>query len=263
MAVALAEKRKRRGVFGSHEPEPLRRPERPHAHAGLPRSHQRKAASGASVGALEGEASNPPVSVTALSEGGAVVPNTASQGRLMSLMNEGDIAAVPNATRAVVSEMSTGMKVLKVGGRVFLVVGIAATAYDIAEAPPGETGRTAAREVTGFAAGLAAGEGPPNRRALRDHRPARRRGLAFGIAGTYAGSALGEGVYDAFAGTPPSGVPDNGPIPDTTGTVCPNCHAPAKPQGTVDFMPLTLPHERTLSIEDMNRLREWIAATAQ
>src|SRR5262249_7531571 len=130
---------------------------------------------------------NPPVSVTALGEGGGIVPNTASQGRLMALMKEGDIAPVPNAAGAVGSEMSSSMKVLKVGGRVFLVAGIAVTAYDIATAPEGEKGRTAAREVTGFAAGIAAGAA-----AGLVYGPGALvcslvLGSAFGIAGTYAG----------------------------------------------------------------------------
>ena len=91
-------------------------------------------------------------------------------------------------------------QVLRWGGRLFIVVGVVATGYEIATAPQGQRARTAAASIGGFSgglamgalAGLACGPGAPLCSVVL--------GLSFGLFGTLVGRAAGEGIYDAASG---------------------------------------------------------------
>lgn len=145
------------------------------------------------------------VPITELSSTGEAVPRTASQGRLMrffSQVEQGAEAAmpVPNATGAAVAgRMSTGLQVLKWGGRVMFVVGLATVPLEIILAPPGLRLRTGVGAGAGFAGGLAAGAaaglvcgpGAPVCSVVL--------GLGFGIAGALGARASAEALFDAIA----------------------------------------------------------------
>jgi hypothetical protein len=87
-------------------------------------------------------------------------------------------------------------RVLKWGGRIFIVVGAVDVVYETATAQEGQRGRTLAREGTGFVGGLAAGAaaglvcgpGAPVCSVVL--------GLGFGLAGMWVGRTVGEGAYD-------------------------------------------------------------------
>ncbi|KYG03766.1 hypothetical protein BE21_04395 [Sorangium cellulosum] len=149
-----------------------------------------------------------PVSVTALGESGAAARNTASQGRLINFLRNAEagaaeVAPVAESTgTAVASSMSRGAQVLRWGGRVFLVVGVATIPMEVAMARPEQRTRTAVGATAGFltglaggaAAGLVCGPGAPACSLVL--------GLTFGIVGTFTGRAVAEEVYDAATGQP-------------------------------------------------------------
>ncbi len=197
--------------------------------------------------------------------GGRVGPvnTSSSQGRLISAMKEGEFGDLPKGTgAAVVGEMSTGLKVLKVGGRVFLVVGAAATLYDIYSASPEERARTAARDLSGFAAGLAAGAAAGLVCGPGAIVCSVVLGLAFGIIGSQVGSAVGEGVYDAVTDDPTRRA-DNGPIPNLPpSTVCPSCHrtvnSPPSMLGTNGLIGAMGGFENDLSEQDKQRIMQFV-----
>ena len=90
------------------------------------------------------------------------VQGQASQGKLYGMLERVKEGAptteMPNATGpSVAGEMSGGMTVLKWGGRVFLVAGLAKFGYDIWTAPPEERAHVAVVGGAGFAGGVAAG----------------------------------------------------------------------------------------------------------
>jgi hypothetical protein len=198
--------------------------------------------------------------------GGRVGPANASssQGRLISAMREGEFGPLPKGTgAAVVGEMSTGLKVLKVGGRVFLVVGAAATIYDIYSASPEERGRTAARDLSGFAAGLAAGAAAGLVCGPGAIVCSLVLGLAFGFIGSQIGSAVGEGVYDAVTDDPTRRA-DNGPIPNLpASTVCPSCHravsSPPSMLGSQGLIGAMGGFEKDLSPQDKQRIIQYMS----
>ena len=133
---------------------------------------------------------------------------SASQGRLYSLMKNADtgqapIFQPPGATGpAVLGEMPAGLRYLKWGGRVFLVIGVAAGAAEVITAPEGQRERTAVGVGGGFAGGFALGAtaglvcGPG---ALVCSVVL---GLGLGIIGSVAGRSLAEYVYDHETETP-------------------------------------------------------------
>jgi len=104
----------------------------------------------------------------------------------------GGTAAVEGAA----AQQLTRFQVLRWGGRIFIVVGIAATAYEIASAPPEQRARTAVGATSGFlgglaggaAAGLLCGPGAPLCSVVF--------GLTLGIAGALTARAAAEGIYD-------------------------------------------------------------------
>lgn len=90
------------------------------------------------------------------------VPGQASQGRLYGMLGRAQegapMAEMPAATGpAVPGQMSTGLKVLKWGGRVFLVGSIVKVGYDVWDAPPGEKTHVAVVGGAGIAGGFAGG----------------------------------------------------------------------------------------------------------
>lgn len=108
-----------------------------------------------------------------------------------------DVAPVEGALGpAVASGMPTGLKVLKVGGRVMLVVSIAMIPVEVYLAPPEQRERTLVGATGGFvggfaagaAAGLLCGPGAPVCSIVL--------GLGAGFAGSVGGRSLAEGAYD-------------------------------------------------------------------
>jgi hypothetical protein len=132
----------------------------------------------------------------------AATPQQGLQGRFIKATAEGtEIARLPGATgEAVVSGMPRYLKVLKIGGRVFIVVGAVLVVVETVRAPEGQRGRTFVGAGSGFLGGLALGAtaglvcGPG---ALACSIGL---GLVFGLAGYFGGRAIGEGVYDAASG---------------------------------------------------------------
>jgi hypothetical protein len=150
------------------------------------------------LGGPIGPSSKPGVSVTQTGQ-------RSGQGELIKFMKnvaEGkeSAAPVPEAIGpAVASDMSQagkGWRVLKWGGRVFLVFGVVMTGYEIASAPKEERERTAVGAISGFVGGLAAGAaaglvcgpGAPVCSLVA--------GLALGFAGAFGSRAVAEGLYD-------------------------------------------------------------------
>jgi hypothetical protein len=136
----------------------------------------------------------------------ADVPQVAQGGqgqliRFMRNVSQGteEAAPVENAIGpAVAGGMSTGFKILKVGGRVMFVVSLVMIPVETAMAPEGERERTFVGATGGFVGGLAAGAtaglvcgpGAPVCSIVL--------GLGFGIVGALGGRALAEGVFDLF-----------------------------------------------------------------
>ena len=116
-------------------------------------------------------------------------------------------AATPlTAAAGAGGRMGTALRVIKVGGRVMLVVGIAASVAEVAMASPEERPRVASGVAGGFVGGLAlgataglfCGPGAPICSVVL--------GLGLGAAGAFAGREVGEEMYDSAH---PHGVPDN------------------------------------------------------
>jgi hypothetical protein len=122
---------------------------------------------------------------------GAVVP----PGGQLPLPHQSGAATTSGAA----AQGATRFRLLRWGGRLFLVVGIAATGYEIAAAPPAERTRTAIGAASGFVGGLAAGAaaglvcgpGAPLCSVML--------GLTFGLVGGVASRAAAESIYDAAA----------------------------------------------------------------
>lgn len=154
---------------------------------------------GGRIGPIGG---TPIVDVPQVAQGG--------QGQMMRFIrnvSQGTEEAAPmeNAIGpAVAGGMSTGMRVLKVGGRVMLVFSVVMVPVETYLAPPGERERTfvgatgglaggfAGGFAGGAAAGLVCGPGAPVCSILL--------GLSFGIAGAFGGRKLAEGAYDLTEG---------------------------------------------------------------
>jgi hypothetical protein len=147
------------------------------------------------LGGRIGPVGGPPIAdVPQVGQGG--------QGQLIRFMRnvaEGteEAAPVENAIGpAVASGMSTGFKILKVGGRIFFVASLVMIPVETALAPEGERERTFVGATGGFVGGFGAGAvaglicGPG---ALVCSLVL---GLGFGIAGSIGGRKLAEGAYD-------------------------------------------------------------------
>jgi hypothetical protein len=145
------------------------------------------------------------VSVADIARRGAgVETGTASQGILMRFLGQvqrSEVAtALPEGT--VASAMPTGLRVLKWGGRVMIVVGAATVPLEVYLAPPEERVRTGIGATSGFlgglalgaTAGLVCGPGAPVCSVVL--------GIGFGIAGGLAARGAAEEVYDMSTGRP-------------------------------------------------------------
>ena len=132
-------------------------------------------------------------------------PGQAGQGplvRFVRSVSEGaeDVAAVEGAIGpAVAGGMSTGLKILKVGGRVMFVVSILTVPLETYLAPPGQRERTFVGATGGLVGGIAGGAFAV---ALVCGPGALVCGLVIGLGGGLVGSIIGrdavEEVYDAF-----------------------------------------------------------------
>lgn len=222
----------------------------------------------ARLGGPVGPASRPGVSVSALGEGGTTVPGTGGQGRTLQFMQgveEGTegVAAVPGSSgRALAQSMPRSLRLLRVGGRVFLVAGIVMGGVEIYMAPPEQRARTAVGVGGGFvgglalgaAAGLVCGPGAPVCSVVL--------GLGFGIAGALGGRALSEAAYDAATA----------PTPPPRYITCPGqgaCHTPSsalrgdRPNNDLQGPAMFGPRSRQLSDADLAALRAWIESSTE
>jgi hypothetical protein len=127
------------------------------------------------------------------------------QGRFMKTSSSrpdfGELNSMPKATGPGVSSgMPTSLKVLKWGGRVFLVAGGVLAIAAVVRAPEEEKAHVAAVEGGGFlagfivgaGAGLFCGPGAPVCSVVL--------GLVFGVAGSLAGREAAEVAYDEAVG---------------------------------------------------------------
>lgn len=236
--------------------------------------------------------------------GGTSVPRTAHQPEILSMIDEAHAAGraggpspietPPGAMGpAVAGRPSTGMQVLKVGGRIMLVVGVAAGAYEIATAAPEDRARTTVGVAGGFAggfalgatAGLVCGPGAPVCSIVA--------GLTLGAIGGFGGRWLAESAFDAassdYEPTGPSYQPWNPYDPafnkaysQALGVedICPNCHSAneldigsplsASPGGEGGLSSLLgevqaaeSPTLRFLSDDDITVLAEWLAESPE
>jgi hypothetical protein len=171
---------------------------------------------------------------------------TASQGKLYGMIGDAEAGKVtvsqpPGATGAAVAgRMPAALRYIKWGGRVFVVVGIAAGGYEIYAAPPEQRARTtvgvagglgggfaggaAGGALAGAAAGLVCGPGAPVCSLVLGIGG----GLIGGVVGAFGGRALAEAVYDdatAPAKTGSGAPPFHGKLPGE----CPSCHRETKP----------------------------------
>lgn len=183
---------------------------------------------------------------------------TASQGKLYGAMADAESGAAPFARPpgaigpAVAGSMPQALRYIKWGGRVFIVVGLAAGVWEIASAAPDQRKRTATGVVAGTAggfaggaaggalagatAGLVCGPGAPVCSLVFGISA----GLVGGVIGALGSRALAETAYDL---SNPKGTPTSGPLPAVVGkpsTECPSCHSELKKSeaGKSPFPPL-------------------------
>lgn len=128
------------------------------------------------------------------------VPGQAAQGKIYGMMDPASSAPLvemPGATGpGVRGGVSGGLRVLKWGGRVFMVAGGVKLGYDIWTAPEGEKGHVAFVEGSGLLGGIAAGAalgllcgpGAPVCCVIT--------GLIGGIAGGEAASTMAEVIWN-------------------------------------------------------------------
>jgi hypothetical protein len=156
---------------------------------------------GGSIGTVGAEGHVIPIS--SVGKGGAVVPGTGSQGRLMGLMKDvaaGETSAAPvegALGEAVASGMPRYISVFKWGGRVFFVVGLATIPYEVYKAPPRQRVRTAVTASSGFLGGLAGGALAGLACGPGFLVCSIVLGIGFGTAGYFAARGTAEVIYDA------------------------------------------------------------------
>jgi len=124
--------------------------------------------------------------------------DTARQGRLQGFVGKGgqDAVTLPNGQTSTPTRgaMSGEVKVLRWGGRVFLVVGIGLSAYRIAHAPDDQIGQVVAEEIGGHAGGLAGGAGGVAGCMALGVATGGVGLLLCGIGGGYVGAKIGSTV---------------------------------------------------------------------
>jgi hypothetical protein len=130
------------------------------------------------------------------------VPGQAAQGKIYGMMkmdpkSEAPLVDMPGATGpGIRGGVSPGLRVLKWGGRIFVVAGGVKLGYDIWHAPEGERAHVAFVEGSGFvggfvggaALGLVCGPGAPVCSVVT--------GIVGGIAGAYGASELAEAAWN-------------------------------------------------------------------
>jgi hypothetical protein len=219
-----------------------------------------------------------------------VVPRTASQGRIYRMIGDAEaaakagepspIAGMPGATgEAVAGSMSTGLKVIKYGGRVFIVVGLVVSAAEIYNATEEERPRVITTEAAGWAGGFAGGFGAGALAGLACGPGAPVCSVLFGLGGGVLGAlgarALAGEIYDELH---PKGQPVTDPLERrrlaqlaNRPPVCPQCHGLMHPAGAPppggpqerrigDVLSPALARPGTPSAQDMETLRAWVDA---
>jgi hypothetical protein len=186
------------------------------------------------------------------------------------------IAPVGAATgEAVASSLSTGAKVLKYGGRVFLVVGVGASVYSIASAAPAERERVVVEEAAGWVGGFVGGAIAGASAGLFCGPGAPVCSFVLGLTGGFVGSLAGAGVATlAYDVSHRRGVPITDPAEQRAAMeaanthVCPNCHQSVsdRREGNRaarlgDVSPARFAVE--LSPADIAALRRWATSAAQ
>ena len=150
-----------------------------------------------------------PLPITDMGSRGTSAPRTAAQGKFIEVLKgvergTQELAPMEGALGpGVAGSLRTApryIQVLKYGGRVFFVVGAAASVAEVAMAKEGERTRTAVGAGAGFVGGLAlgataglfCGPGAPVCSVVL--------GLGFGIVGGLASRTAAEGIYDVATG---------------------------------------------------------------
>lgn len=164
------------------------------------------------TGGVVGRVSDP-AGITSMGRGTTVVSGRASQPVIVDmarggLENPASISPLrPGGLPPVVSAMPRVVRVLRVGGKVMLVVGIVAGAHEIVTARPEEQTRTIVGVGGGFAggfllgatAGLICGAGAPVCSLVL--------GLSLGTLGALGGRVFAEGAYDYVTAPVPASTP--------------------------------------------------------
>lgn len=124
--------------------------------------------------------------------------DTGRQGRLQGWLGKGggDAVKLPGGQTSTPTRgaMSGDVKVLRWGGRVFLVVGVGLSAYRIANAPEDQMGQVIAEEIGGHAGGLAGGAAGVAGCMALGVATGGVGLLLCGIGGGYLGSKIGSTV---------------------------------------------------------------------
>lgn len=172
--------------------------------------------------------------------GARVVATLGEDGRMI-------VNALPEgATGApVVSQMSRGMRVMRWGGRVFFVLGAAATVYEIADAEPDDMERTAVGAIANFGGGAAGGFLAGAATGLVCGPGAPVCSVLLGIGGAMLGGFLvregAEAIYDAtnprHGGGRPATEADLIEFNAAweQGDPCPNCHTTRRGSPNFDW----------------------------
>jgi hypothetical protein len=130
---------------------------------------------------------------------------------------------MPNAQGGpVISAMPTKFKILKVGGRVMLVVGLAVDAYELYSASDKEKPRVAVGIAGGLGGGFLAGAAA----GLVCGPGALVCSLLFGLAGALGGRALAQALFDMFGELEQQSpcIPAYRTMSPVGAGECPNCH---------------------------------------
>jgi len=183
--------------------------------------------------------------------GSRIGPASTKQGELMKFLRSNEFPEVPRATTPTPGGMSTGMKVYRWGGRVFLAIGILSVPYETATAPEGQRARTFVGASSGLGGGLAAGAAGAKLGLLCGPGAwvcSPILAIGGGLLGAIGARRVAEAIYDFFAGP---GSPDTF-IPNYCGE-CPSCHCVQRPKGFFETYPEFAPKPLNLFGPDAGR----------